>query len=201
MLNLKFSKPSDTSLITFEDAQKMSTELSMIDSDLFENFFWYVLVCWPRNSCKTTKHSAYYDEERLVMCIKKLKEMNNTRTGIRYFKNERQRRIQQHKPLFYLTSRTGFERVISDNQYQAQANIVQRLQGKISSQSSIAVILPRGTKLELRASYLRWNRGSTAHDVTFELAFTLGGPVTYNISIDDQQSERIKVYNDAGLRN
>ena len=78
---------------------------------------------------------------------------------------------------------------------------MQRLQGKISSLSSIAVILPRGTKLELKASYLRWNRGRTAHDVTFELAFTLGGPVTYNISIDDQQSEQIKVYIDAGLRN
>ena len=56
------------------------------------------------------------------------------------------------------------------------------------------MILPRGTQLELRASYLRWNRGSTAHDVTFELAFTLGGPVAYNIFKDDQQSERIKVY-------
>ena len=113
--------------------------------------------------------------------------MNRERVWVKHVKNERQRRVQEHKPLFFLGEGKGFERIISADQVQNREREVMNFQGRITNKSCITTTLPGGTKVELR-SYsswvpLRWNRGAlNALDVTFELAFTLGGPVAYNIT-------------------
>ena len=51
----------------------------------------------------------------------------------------------------------------------------------------------------MRASYLRWNRSSTASNVTFELGFSLAGPSAHNIEKYSDESDRIRAHNDGDL--
>ena len=51
----------------------------------------------------------------------------------------------------------------------------------------------------MRASYLRWNRSSTASNVTFELGFSLAGPSAHNIEKYSDESDRIRAHNDGDM--
>ena len=129
-------------------------------------------------------------------CIKRLKEINNGRATERYVNRERQRKVNEQKPIFFLTEGTKFNRVVraSDLIQQkpgAKAQKVKRLSGRIIKSSCIEAVLPGGTKIALRASYLRWNRSSTASNVTFELGFSLAGPIAHNIEKFSDESDRI----------
>ena len=112
---------------------------------------------------------------------------------------ERQRKVNEQKPIFFLSEGTKFNRVVraSDLIQQkpgAKAQKVKRLSGKIIN--SIEAVLLGGTKIALRASYLRWNRSSTASNVTFELGFSLVGPIVHNIEKFSDESDRIRAHND-----
>ena len=202
LLNIKFalSHEAPDKLLTFEEAVRISSELALVENDVSEIYFWYCLLLWPNDECEAEK-SPYYDEKKIHTCVKRLKEINNGRATERYVNRERQRKVNEQKPIFFLTEGTKFNRVVRarDLIHQkpgAKAQKVKRLSGKIINSSCIEAVLPGGTKISLRASYLRWNRSSTASNVTFELGFSLAGPIAHNIEKFSDESDRIRAHND-----
>ena len=199
LLNIKFalSQEAPGKLITFEEAVRISSELALVENDVSEIYFWYTLLLWPNDESNAEK-SPYYDEEKILKCVKRLKEINDSRATERFVNRERQRKVNEQKPLFFLTEGTKFDRVVSAKDLKSGAKTpkVKRLSGRIINQSYVEAVLPGGTKINVRASYLRWNRSSTASNVTFELGFSLEGPIAHNIEKYSEESDRIRAHND-----
>ena len=205
LLNIKFalSHEAPDKLLTFEEAVRISSELALVENDVSEIYFWYCLLLWPNGECDAEK-SPFYDEKKILTCVKRLKEINNGRATERYVNRERQRKVNEQKPIFFLTEGNKFNRVVRardpiQQKPGSKGQKVKRLSGKIINSSCIEAELPGGTKIALRASYLRWNRSSTASNVTFELGFSLAGPIAHNIEKYSDESDRIRAHNDGDM--
>merc|ERR1712130_228563 len=206
LLNVKFalSHEAPDELLTFEEAVRISSELAnVVDVNVSEIYFWYCLLLWPNGECDAER-SPYYDEKKILTCIKRLKEINDGRATERYVNKERQRKVNEQKPIFFLTEGNKFNRVVRardpiQQKPGSKGQKVKRLSGKIINSSCIEAVLPGGTKIALRASYLRWNRSSTASNVTFELGFSLAGPIAPNIEKYSDESDRIRAHNDGDM--
>ena len=152
LLNIKFALNHEApdKLLTFEEAVRISSELALVENDVSEIYFWYCLLLWPNGESDAEK-SPYYDEKKILTCVKRLKEINNSRATERYVNRERQRKVNEQKPIFFLTEGNKFNRVVRIG---AKGQRVKRLSGKIINSSYIEAVLPGGTTIKGRASYL-----------------------------------------------
>ena len=188
MLNLNASKLSSP-ILPFRTACKLSFDLTTVESEeymQYEVFFWYILFHWPTPSEKEKrKQVSTYDEERILMCIQKLKSIQEKNAFYVQRRQERVRKTQQHSPLFFLKDGLEYDK-FTDATYDRF-----KLVGNIRDKSNIEVILDGGTKIVIRAANLRYNRGSPAEKVKFFLGFTLSGPVAYQIETSDDYIQRL----------
>ena len=53
--------------------------------------------------------------------------------------------------------------------------------GMVNNEKKIKLNLPSGSEAEIKPQQRRWLQANTTGEVSFELGFTLGGPIAYNI--------------------
>ena len=207
-LNMVTSHP-EYPMMSFQEASKMSSDLAQTKSDQSESYLWYLLYHWPNND----PLNEYYEEDKLLRCMKKLKEISdenaweinpvdNSRIGPR------------HSPLYFLSNGIEFRRFITER---TPPENRKTFTGIIVNGKRVEMILPKGKKIQVRAAHLFLNRHlDVFSSVNFELAFTLGGkcfldfklcssiilisgPVAFNIRRTYNKHESLKNFNDAGI--
>ena len=189
-------------LLTFEEARMMANELSEVDSeDVSEYYFWYVLLFWPN---KNEMKSGTCDVEKLLNCINRLQKQNQDRRWITQFRTKKVTKYRDHQPLFYFTDGNGFNRILSEKRFKNEKMIkLPRIKGKFMDNNfkSVEIQISERKTIHVRAEYLAPRVRSGGSDVTFELGFTLEGPLACRIKTDDQESERIQAFGALSLKN
>ena len=157
-------------VMTFKEASKMSSELAKTKLMQSEAYLWYLLYQWPNNECL----GEYYDEDKLVHCIRKLQEISNQNAWeINHVDSSRMG--PKHRPLYFLSEGVEFNRFITDRNHQEKRKI---LTGCIVNDKKVELILPKGKKLSIRAAHLFMNKHLDAFStVEFSLGFTLEGKI------------------------
>ena len=118
-------------------------------------------------------------------------------------KNKRYQKVPKQWPFFFLAKDTGFRRLeISPNggvnfKYGQSNKIRKVLHGKISCSTDkrITYQLPKGRELEIRPLHHRWLQASKVRDISFEIGFTLAGPIAYNIKEVNPEYDNIEEFN------
>ena len=186
LLNGNIAKSLEDPIFNFKHACLLSKHLALVCLEKYEIYFWYTVLNWPtaKESELGSLNSAY-DESILENCLKCLLQIY--RSTVTCARGEKIH--STHKPFYMLQNETGYKKIAMASNRPLNN---ERLKGKLLDEHSVEYILPFGTKLSIRCAHLRLNRGSWAQEITFELGFTLAGPVAYNC----EQAETLKDYND-----
>ena len=186
LLNVNVAKSLEDPIFNFKQACLLSKHLALVCLEKYEIYFWYTVLNWPtaKESELGSLNSAY-DESILENCLKCLLQIY--RSSVTCARGEKIH--STHKPFYMLQNETGYKKIAMLSNPRLNK---ERLKGKLLDEHSVEYILPFGTKLSIRCAHLRLNRGSWAQEITFELGFTLAGPVAYNC----EQAETLKDYND-----
>ena len=182
LLNANLALSIERPIFEFKDACSLSKHLTSVDSEKYENYFWYTVLNWPTEKERMKNSLAVtYDEALLEKCVKKLQ-------GIYYsslIPIRKEKHFLIHNPFYMMHNEIGYKKIYNHSNNE-------RISGKILDEHSVEYCLPRGTKLRIRCAHLRINRGSLTENVTFEVGFTLAGPVAYKC----KENVELKSYND-----
>lgn len=193
MLNVNISK-LDSPILPFKSACSYSLDLTNVESEellQYETFFWYLVLHWPTPMEKEKKkYAKTYDEEKMSICIQKLKTIQGSNAYYVQTKHERQRQNLHHNPLFFLKDGLQYDKLTNATNEVERFDRI-KLLGSIRDRSNIELVLDGGTKIVIRAANLRYNRGRPAEKVKFTLGFTLSGPVAYQIETSDNYIQRL----------
>ena len=210
MLNIYFaeiytmnSAPSSTIL---SEIRLLSYQLAQLDLMTPEPYFYYMITHWPNEDHDKDSNTEYletYDEELLWNSVQKMRNIQEKRTV--FLKHERS---PLHRPFCFLAMGAGLSRldIVPDGhggRYNQKIRNNRRkiLVGRKSHRNDkryITYVLPRGKEIEVGIWNNRWLKSTSAvSEFSFELGFSLKGPIALyykEISVED---EKLHQYNNA----
>ena len=144
--------------IVFKDFQHFSFELAKLDLPFPEPYFFYMISHWPneeKDDPSNTKYLSTYDEELLVRSVKKLREIQSSRTNQKNPKKGK----PDHRPLFFLARGKRFNRLeivekggIGMNYEFTSKNLIKIVGNEsVHNQKEIVTKLPGGKEVILRS--------------------------------------------------
>ena len=191
ILNIDMTSKSHD-LLKFEEAQKFSLDLAKREDDSYENYFFYLLMFLGDKAHGVDSANDMYDESCIVRCVKKIQEIKEAKS---WKTLEGETKYDHHDYLFYLTTKSGFERVnhfdhIMDHRLPDAAII----DGTIVD-NLIEMELPEGATVKIRPSRRPYFiKNLNTKYVTFELVFALNGLIAWNVKAKHSDRENFKDY-------
>ena len=99
---------------------------------------WYLLYHWPNNDTLT----EYYDEDKLLRCIKKMKEIS-AENAWEINPVDNSRMGPKHSPLYFLSDGLEFRRFVTDRHHSEYRKSVA---GTIVNDKCVEMIFPKGKR-------------------------------------------------------
>jgi tetratricopeptide (TPR) repeat protein len=163
-------------------------ELMVSELNVPEPYFFYMLLSWPAD--KIEENPKIYDEELFLKCQQKLRAFasgenrsqdEKTKTNPFFFLTVKPQITNLHR-LYSFNPRTGSLEAIKRN------NRIKKLRGQILDDSHIGYKLSSGATMKIRPADLNQIRSGGMTKVTFQLGFTLSGPIAYSIENAGEKS-------------
>ena len=152
LLNLDFTLENHE-ILRFDDAQRLSTDLARRRDDSYENYFFHLLLFITDKSRNVNDSNSMYDEMCIVNCVEKIREICDAKS---WKTPEGVTKYDYQEYLYYLTTKTGFERV---NRFEQSPHLPDAaiIDGKIVN-NSIEMELPQGSTIKIRPSRKPFSR-------------------------------------------